>query len=147
MDTIVEQLEKEEKALLAKLAGVRAALEAYKGRPAEPVVSAVLLPPGAPALDGLRIRDGINVYLNWCRDNGRDRITLAELEKVLLSSRVVSFRGQPIGEMKYPFKTLTNILGSPNNQETWIVEMHSQEHYQRADTIGLKAPKRKPAVG
>ena len=152
MDTpLVEELKREEQTLLLRLAAVRAALDVYvmgqlRGEPA-PAPTTTPLPANIPCLDDMRIRDAINLYLHWCRDNGRERTTLGELEKVLLSFRVVSVRGQPMMAMRYPWKTLTNTLGSPDNKDTWNVVMHSSDHFQRADTIELIAPRRKPVEG
>jgi hypothetical protein len=146
MDTpLVEELKREEQSLLLRLERVRATLDIYRGGQwTEPMqVSTPLpeLPTGYPPLDDMRTRDAINLYLNWAQDQGRS-VTLGELERVLLAHRVVSFRGKPFSESRFSFKTLTNIIGSPDNKDLWQVEMHSPEHYQRADTIALKSQHR-----
>ena len=143
---LIEELKKEEQSLLARLSTVRDTLAVYtKGRlHAEPEIQSPSLPPGAPPLDGLRIRDAVNVYLNWCRDNGRERITLGELEKAILSYHVTTFRGTPLKDTKFPWKTLTNSLGSPENKDAWVIEKRS-DHHQRGDLIGLKTQRRTTA--
>ena len=141
---LVEVLRKEERALLTRLATVRATLEIYGEQQAETTSApAPLIPLGAPSLDGLRTRDAISIYLRWAQDNGRDRITLGELEKVLLANRVVSFRGVPLTNSRSPWKLMCNIFGAPGNQDQWVIEKHSEAQYQRADLIGLKQSSRK----
>jgi hypothetical protein len=140
--TFIEGLEREERALLLRLTAIRQTLEVYRSH-SEPVpVAESPIPPGAPSLDGLRIRDAITVYLEFCRDEGRDQITLGELAKALLSFQVTTFRGTLLNSdlIKHKWKTICNSLGSPENKDTWEIQKHS-DHYQRADLIGLKVQK------
>lgn len=147
----LEALRAEERELQIRLASVQAAIAVVaKGQPhIEPLRVEPPEPPyTGPNLDGLRIKDAMNMYLAWERDsNGRPKVTLGELEKVLLAHEVVSFRGQPFRAMRHTWKTLTNILGSPENAGIWIIERHAEDHFQKADTITLKAARRKPVQG
>ena len=138
--TFIEGLEREERALMLRLAAIRQTLEVYRSH-SEPEPVVPTLPPGAPSLDGLRIRDAVSAYLNFCRDNGREQITLGEIEKALLSYHVTTFRGAPLSGTKFPWKTIANSLGSPENQDVWEIQKRS-DHYQRGDLIGLKSPKK-----
>ena len=140
----LRELEERECFLLVELQAVRASIEIYakakrKGfSPSEtPLVVQATVPAGAPPLDGLRIRDAITHYLRWAAVNGRDRVTLGELLMALKGSRVTTFRGKPLNETRFPFKTVANSLGSPENKDTWVIEKHSH-HFQEGDTIGLR---------
>jgi hypothetical protein len=115
-------------------------IDLYQGRlrVEPPAMQSPAIPAGAPSLDGLRIRDAVSAYLKFCRDNGRQQITLGELERAMLSYNVTTFRGSPLQNTKFPWKTLTNSLGSPENKDTWEIAKRS-DHYQRGDLIGLKA--------
>ena len=138
---LVEELKKEERALTSRLDAVKTLLAVYQGRtPAEPVAESPTIPPGAPSLDGLRIRDAVSVYLGFCRDNGREQITLGELHKALLSFQVTTFRGTLLNSdlIKHKWKTICNSLGSPENREVWEIQKRS-DHYQHGDLIGLKS--------
>jgi hypothetical protein len=147
MDTaLVEQLRREEHALLARLAAVRQMLDVYANgqmhqKPA-PVAESPAVMEGSPSLSGLRIRDAISIYLGFCREKGRDRITIGEMFAALSAGGVTTFRGKPLNETKFPFKTVCNSLGSPENRDVWVIEKRS-DHYQRGDTIALKTEKRK----
>jgi hypothetical protein len=140
----IRELKERECFLLVELQAVRASIDVYakaqrKGlSPSEPThVIHPPVPEGAPPLDNLRIRDAIAVYLRWCQDNGRERITLGELETALLSSNVMTFRGTPLSQIRLGWKTICNSLGSPENKNTWIIDKHG-DHFQKADTIGLR---------
>jgi hypothetical protein len=69
--------------------------------------------------------------------------TPGELEKELARHKVVSFRNQPMSEMRFPRKSLCNALGSPDNDRIWHIERHDEDHFNRADTIELKSFKKK----
>lgn len=144
-ENLIEQLRKERETLLGRLAAIDAMLTAYGGNATRPPNTRTApieeLPTGYPQLDNMRTRDAINLYLSWAKDKERE-VTLGELERVLLAHRVVSFRGKVFGESRFPFKTLTNIIGSPDNANFWNVDMHSPEHFQRTDVIGLRPKER-----
>ena len=89
-------------------------------------------------MDGLRVRDAINLYLKWAEERGRI-VTLGDLTKELVRHRVVSFRNKPLSEQRYPFKSITNALGLPSNKQEWHVDRRDPEgHHTAADTIKLK---------
>lgn len=139
-----EELKREEQKAKLRLAAIQAAIGVYEREGPRSLPSQVMMlsdiPPGAPSLDGLRLRDAITIYLRWAQDNGRDKIQLGELKQALLSQKITTFRGKPIaGRLAY--KTICNSLGSPENRETWVIEKHS-EHYQDADLIGLRPKQR-----
>ena len=140
----LRELDERERFLLVELQAVRASIDIFakaknKGlSPSEsPSLAGNTIPAGAPSLDGLRIRDAINQYLRWASVNGRDRIRLGELFAALKGSRVTTFRGKLLSETTFPFKTVCNSLGAPENKGAWVIEKHS-DHFQEADTIGLR---------
>jgi hypothetical protein len=93
-----------------------------------------------PTLNGMRIPDAVNVYLNWARDQGRDRVTLGDLADALGSGNIVSALGKPIGS---PWKPLTNTLAAPGNSDAWRVRRGSSDRFLRSDTIELSTLARK----
>ena len=136
----LDALQKEEQELLLSLASVRAAIDVLvkgvlRGAPVDESLG--------PPLDNMRIRDAINAHLRWRRDRGMDPITLGELLTELSRHNVVSFRNEPMSAMRHPWKSMCNVLGSPDNQILWNIHRHNDDHFTRLDTIELAA-KNKP---
>ena len=132
-DDYLGQLKAEERALALRLASVRAAIDVY--------IKGQISPSETPNLDGLRIRDAINVYLGWAAERGKVT-TIADLERELPKFRVMSFKRKPMSDMPFIFKSLCNCIGSPENQKLWHVKRRNKEHFTREDEISLKPPQK-----
>ena len=142
LDDYLNDLRSQERDLLLRLTAVRASIDTIvKGQlnPELPITPMQAQGPQCPSLDNMRIRHAINMYLGFRRANGMPPATVGELEKELAKHRVVSFRNQPMSEMRYAFKTLCITLGSPENKALWRVERRDPDgHFTRADTIELR---------
>ena len=139
----IQELKTRERDLLLELAAVQASLDIYIRGQLQETLTQPNQPsnqPGKPSLHDLRVKDAINIYLGFCRDQGRVKITLAELVRELTASKVVTARGVVLSATKYPFKTITNTLGSRENKVNWIVSKIGGRHFQKADTIELRLP-------
>jgi hypothetical protein len=139
LEQYLKELNDHKRDLELRLAGVIANIEAISKQQ-------IGFPQGPqpPSLDSMRTRDAVNVYLGWRREQEMAPATLGELEKELARHKVVSFRNQPMSDMRFPWKSLCNALGSPDNERIWHIERHDPDgHFSRADTIELKSPKKK----
>lgn len=139
LEEYLNELKAQERDLDLRLTGIRANIDAIMRQQLGAAPG-----PQPPSLDSMRIRDAVNVYLSWRRDQGMSAATLGELEKELAKHKIVSFRKQPMSEMRFPWKSMCNALGSPDNKHLYHIERHDPEgHFSRADTIELKSSKKK----
>ena len=124
LDEYLDDLKVQERELLLRLAAVQSSIDSLTRGQFTPPPAAPPEPQGpqCPSLDYMRIRDAINVYLSWRRDQGLPPATLGELERELAKHNVVSFRNEPMSGMKYKWKSLSNVLGRRNLrcQNLWL---------------------------
>jgi hypothetical protein len=136
----LRELQEREQVLLLDLSAVRAAIDVYiKGRLRSNTPGGQT-EPNSPTLDDMRIKDAINVYLQWARDNGRDKVTLKELHDVLRQNRIITAKKE-IMDRDRVWTNITIAVSSPTLANRWNVTRLDPNRYNMRDTIELRPKK------
>ena len=98
-----------------------------------------------PFLNNLRIADAVHAYLTWADKNGL-KVNMGDLERELANWGVRASKGELLGKTSNPWKTLSNVLGSPKNAQLFKIHK-SRRNISRSDVIELATQQQQAMAG
>ena len=98
-----------------------------------------------PNLNNLRVADAVRTYLVWADANGI-KVNMGDLECELANWEVRTSRGELLRETSNPWKTLSNVLGSPKNADFFRIHK-VRRNISRSDIVELATQQRQVIAG